>query len=74
LILFLAGVALSYRKEFLAGIIFLVWYLIIAFGSVLYLDIYNTGRWFVFGLTILLHGILYIVYHFHFKIKPGVAI
>lgn len=71
LVLFIAGVALSYRKELIAGIIFLVWYIIVIFGSVSYYDFYNKGPWFVFGITILLHGILYLVYHFKFKTRKS---
>lgn len=71
LVLFIAGVALSYRKELIAGILFLVWYIIVILGSVFYFDFYNTGPWFVFGITILLHGILYLVYHFKFKTRKS---
>jgi len=67
LILFFAGVALSYRKEFIAGIIFILWYIIVVIGSLLYFEFYNTGPWFAAGITVLLHGILYLVYHFKFK-------
>jgi hypothetical protein len=69
LILFIAGVTLSYRKEFIAGIIFLGWYIIVIIGSVFYFDFYNTGPWFAFGIAILIHGILYLVYHFKIKTK-----
>lgn len=71
LIFFIAGVALSYRKELIAGIIFLLWYIIVIIGSALYFDFYNTGPWFAFGVPVLLHGILYLVYHFKFKSKQA---
>jgi hypothetical protein len=67
LIFFIAGVSLSYRKEFIAGIILLLWYAIVIIGSVSYFSFYNTGPWFVFGIPVLLHGILYLIYHFKIK-------
>jgi len=69
LILFIAGVALSYKNELIAGIVMLIWYIIVIIGSVFYFDFYNTGPWFAFGIPILLHGILYLVYHYKFKLS-----
>jgi hypothetical protein len=40
-----------------------------AIGSVFYFSFYNAGPWFVFGIPLLLHGILYLDYHFKIKTK-----
>lgn len=66
-IVFIAGFILSWKRDLLAGIIFIIWYGIIIFGSVTYFDFFNEGPWVLIGLPILLQGLFYIINHFRFK-------
>jgi len=67
LLLFLLGFALSWRREFLAGIIFLIWYLIILSGTIAYFEFRNSGPWIIFGIPILLQGSFYIKNNLSFR-------
>lgn len=69
LLVFLAGFVLSWKREFLAGFLFIFWYAIVLFGSIAYFEFFNSGPWFMFGLPILLQGLFYIKHHFQFKPK-----
>jgi len=72
IILFLiysVGFIFSWKKELIAGIIFIFWY-----AGVLY--IFNTnylisdsGPWAYAGVVVLVQGVLYLNYHFEFKTK-----
>ena len=66
LILFLGGFALSWKKEFYAGFVFLIWYAILFFGFVTYTDFLRSGPWIIAGIVILLQGIFYIKNHFQY--------
>lgn len=67
LVLFMAGFAFSFRNKKIAGFIMMLWYAIVVLGTSVYSDFSNTGPWFVFGIPVLLHGILYLVYHSEFR-------
>ena len=67
LLVFLSGFAISWKKEFQAGFIFLFWYAIMLYGSIVYLEFRNSGPWIIFGIPILLQGLFYIKNHLGFK-------
>jgi hypothetical protein len=69
LLIFLVGFLLSWKKEFLAGYIFLFWFAILVFSNVAFSVILHLGGWAAFGLPILLQGIFYIKYHNKFRHK-----
>ncbi|MGD9931072.1 MAG: hypothetical protein AB7U05_13720 [Mangrovibacterium sp.] len=72
LAIFLMGFALSWKSEVLAGIFFILWYLIALAVSVGYTDIFNRGPMIMVGLTLLMQGIFYIRNHYKFKLKDPV--
>lgn len=68
-LIYSVGFIFSWKKELIAGIIFIFWY-----AGVLY--IFNTnfligesGPWDFAGVVVLVQGILYLNYHFEFKTK-----
>jgi hypothetical protein len=65
--IFVMGFILSWNYELYAGIFFLVWYCLVLYSSLKYFEILNRGPHILFGITILIHGILYITYHFRLK-------
>ena len=67
LLIFLVGFLLSWRREFLAGFIFLSWFAISLFATLAYSEFSRLGPWVVFGLPILLQGIFYIINHRKFR-------
>ena len=69
LLIFLVGFLLAWKREFLAGFIFLFWCAILVFGTFAYSEIARFGPWVVFGLPILLQGIFYIKNHYKFRPK-----
>lgn len=62
------GFLLSWKREFLAGYVFLSWGAILTFANVAYAEISTLGGWALFGLPILLQGIFYIKNHHRFKL------
>jgi hypothetical protein len=60
LLIFLVGFLLSWKREFLAGFIFLFWFAISLSATLAYSEISRLGPWVIFGLPILLQGIFYI--------------
>ena len=68
-LIFLVGFLLSWKREFLAGYIFLSWCAILIFTNVAYSEISALGGWALFGLPILLQGIFYIKNHNKFRLK-----
>lgn len=60
LLIFIVGFVLSWKREFQAGLIFLLWCAILTFGSINYFEIRDSGPWILFGLPILLQGLFYI--------------
>ena len=69
LLIFLVGFVLSWRREFYAGFIFLFWSVIMYYGSIAYIEFRQSGPWILFGIPILLQGILYIKHHYQFRSK-----
>jgi len=69
LLVFLAGFALAWKREFLAGFIFLFWSAIMIAGSVAYFDFRTSGPWIIFGIPVLLQGIFYMNHHYQYKPK-----
>jgi len=69
LLVFLAGFALAWKRELLAGILFLLWSAIMIAGSVTYFDFGDSGPWLLFGLPVLLQGVLYLNQHFQYRTK-----
>ena len=69
LLIFLVGFILSWKREFLAGIIFLFWCAILIYANIAYTEIDHLGPWALFGLPILLQGIFYIKNHYKFRVK-----
>jgi hypothetical protein len=67
LMIFIVGFILSWKREFQAGIIFLLWYAIMLFGSVAYFEFRDSGPWILFGVPIILQGLFYIKNHISFK-------
>ncbi len=68
--IFITGLILSWNNGLYAGIFFLLWFGLIIFCSFMYGEILHRGPYALFGLVILVHGILYITSHF--KSKPGI--
>jgi hypothetical protein len=64
---FLLGFALSWKKEFPAGFIFLFWYAILIYGNIAYSEMRDSGPWIIFGIPVLLQGLFYIKNHYSFK-------
>jgi hypothetical protein len=69
LLIFLVGFLISWKKEFLAGYIFLFWFVVLIVANVSYSEILQLGPWAAFGLPILLQGIFYIKNHSKFRPK-----
>ena len=67
LILFFGGFALSWKKEFYAGFIFLLWYAILLFGFIAYPEFLRSGPWIIAGIVILIQGIIYIKHHYQYR-------
>ncbi len=67
LILFFGGFALSWKREFYAGFIFLIWYAILLFGFIAYSEFLRSGPWIIAGIVILLQGIIYIKHHYQYR-------
>jgi hypothetical protein len=63
LLIFLVGFLISWKKEILAGYIFLLWCAIMIYANVAYSEIRTLGGWALFGLPLLIQGIFYIKYH-----------
>ena len=69
LLIFWGGFQLSWKREFLAGFIFLFWCAILIFANFAYSEIERLGGWVVFGLPILLQVIFYIKNHYKFRLN-----
>ncbi len=67
LILFFGGFALSWKREFYAGFIFLIWYAILLFGFIAYPEFLRSGPWIIAGIVILFQGIIYIKHHYQYR-------
>ena len=69
LLIFFIGFIVSWKKEVIAGYIFLFWVAVLIFANVAYSEIGSLGGWVLFGVPILLQGIFYINNHKKFKSK-----
>ena len=69
LLIFLVGFLLSWKREFLAGYIFLFWFAVLLFANIAFPVILHLGGWAAFGLPILLQGIYYIKNHNRYRHK-----
>lgn len=69
LLIFIVGFLVSWKKELLAGYIFLLWFAILIFANVAYSEVLKLGPWAAFGLPILLQGIFYIKNHNKYRPK-----
>ncbi len=67
LLIFVVGFLLSWKREIIAGYIFLVWCAILIFGTFAYSEIMRLGPWIVFGIPILLQGVFYLENHKKFN-------
>jgi len=67
--IFITGFILSWRHEFYAGVFFLLWYFLVLIGQLRFEEILHRGPYMFLGVTILLHGVLYLYYHF--RVKQG---
>jgi hypothetical protein len=65
--IFITGFILSWGYEFYSGIFFLLWYVLILFAQFRYSEILQRGPYILIGITIFVHGILYIYYHYRIK-------
>jgi hypothetical protein len=66
LAIYLIGLLLSWKWELITGILFIIWYACL-FIPVLQPIVYYIGPVKLFGLPILIQGILYLNYYFTFK-------
>ena len=67
LLIFLVGFLFSWKRELLAGYIFLIWCVVLLYVTFAYSEISRLGPWILFGLPILLQGIFYIKNHYKFR-------
>lgn len=66
--LFVTGFILSWKYELYAGIFFILWYFLVVFSQLQYSEILHRGPYMLIGITIFIHGILYLYYSV--RIKP----
>lgn len=69
LLIFVVGFLLSWKREIIAGYIFLLWCTILIFATFAYSEIGKLGPWIVFGVPILLQGVAYLENHYKFRSK-----
>jgi hypothetical protein len=68
LLIFLGGFVLSWKKEFLAGFIFLFW-CAVYFGGFTYPEIFEAGPWAIFIFPMLFQAMFYIKNHYQYRPK-----
>ncbi|HAM08941.1 MAG: hypothetical protein A2X04_07515 [Bacteroidetes bacterium GWF2_41_9] len=66
-LVFIIGFAFSWKHELLAGLIFVLWYIIMLAGSVGYFEFRDSGPWIMFGVPLFLQGLFYIKNYLWFK-------
>jgi hypothetical protein len=69
LLVFILGFALSWKREFVAGIIFLFWSAFLIAGFIYSSVLYTSGPWLLFVIPILLQGLFYIKNHLMYRSK-----
>lgn len=67
--IFITGFILSWNQPLYAGIIFVLWYLLVLFGQIRYSEIFHRGPYLMLGIPLLIHGILYMYYYFRVRFK-----
>ena len=67
---YLVGFILSWKKELIAGIILILWYLGVFYIFKTNFIIGDSGPWIAAGIVVLIQGIFYINYWFKIKPKP----
>jgi len=65
--LYVTGFILSWKYELYAGIFFIIWYFLVVFSQLQYSEILHRGPYMILGITIFIHGILYLYYYFRIK-------
>jgi hypothetical protein len=69
LLAFIMGFIISWKNEFIAGIIFLFWCTIFLYGMIAYPEILRSAPWKFSGIPILFQGLIYIKHHYEFGQK-----
>lgn len=62
--IFLLGFIISWKSEIISSILFIIWYAILLFLSFNFPEFANSGPSALFGVTILLHAVFYIILFF----------
>jgi hypothetical protein len=65
--IFITGFVLSWNQPLYAGILFVLWYLLMLFGQIRYSEILHRGPYILLGIPILIHGIMYMCFYFRFN-------
>lgn len=65
--LFVTGFILSRNYELYAGIFFIFWYFLVVFSQLAYEEILHRGPYLLLGITVFIHGILYLYYSARIK-------
>jgi len=60
LLVFITGFLLAWKKEFLAGIFLVIWYLIVLFGTIQFPDFSSKGPYIMIGFPLFMQGLFYI--------------
>ena len=71
LIIFMIGFVYSWKRELIAGILFLIWYILIVFTSFSYLEFSSSGPWFISGLVIFIQGVFYLLNFYKHRLDPA---
>ena len=69
LLVFILGFALSWKRELIAGIIFLLWSTFLIAGLIYSSELFTSGPWLLFVIPILLQGLFYIRNHLMYRFK-----
>lgn len=69
-LVFVIGFIISWRSKLSAGFLFILWYVLIFFLTYRNPEFADIGPSTLFGLTILVQGIFYIIFHYRF-IRPS---
>ena len=69
--LFVTGFILSWKDELYAGALFIIWYLIVVYSQLRYEEILHRGPYLLIGITVFIHGILYIYYSARIKSRDS---
>ena len=69
LLIYTAGFIFSWKKELIAGIIFIFWSIGVIYIFIEKFTVSDDGPWVGAWLFILVHSLLYLGYHFKYKIK-----